>query len=123
MYTFDETEIIRDEPYDCNMTDEQAIDDCVIKWQGIVDHLKTEPDDVPEPDISSCALCFLYRNSACHGCPIRLKTGVGCCHKTPYNTYTDLQDVKPIPYEALISAAEQEVAFLKSLKGGSDDSD
>jgi len=61
----------------------------------------------------SCPLCTLFLKKDCFGCPVRNKTGIGFCYKTPYlssNRAFSLNDLF-----AFKTAALEEVTFLKSL--------
>jgi len=66
----------------------------------------------------SCALCRLFHDSGCHGCPVRGRTGRVGCLGTPYFAASKAQWGWRLggstPDEAH-TAAREEVAFLKSL--------
>ena len=80
------------------------------------------PDDVSVSD-ADCALCSLFLDLACHGCPIREKTGIPSCLGSPY---TDC--VIALGYwfhygnspsmDNFRKHAAQMVAFLESLREG-----
>jgi hypothetical protein len=65
-----------------------------------------------------CALCGLFLDDDCSGCPVRAKTGKPFCFDSPYvdasRALVWWQDCDGAPDQAL-GAAQAEVAFLKSL--------
>lgn len=96
-----------------------ALEASIEKWErnACADH----PDDVklgPE----YCPLCQLFWEDDCESCPIAAHTGQIFCKDTPYERadivayrwedYPDSENLR----EAFREAAEEEVAFLKSLR-------
>lgn len=57
----------------------------IAKWQSIVDG--TGSDD----GIRDCALCAIYVNNKCRGCPVFEKTKHIRCGLTPYDTWYNYQ--------------------------------
>jgi glutathione S-transferase len=45
-----------------------------------------------KPGAADCALCVLYYDNGCDGCPIKEHTGLGLCKETPYNAAYDAWD-------------------------------
>lgn len=61
---------------------------------------------------SECALCGLFAEDYCNGCPVRDKTEVFGCIGTPYGA---VQRTWSEGGPALIKATEDEVEFLQFL--------
>lgn len=61
----------------------------------------------------SCALCQLYLDDNCKGCPVRGRTGKRGCRGTPYDKWREfaLDDES----EERRQVAEEEELFLRSL--------
>ena len=72
---------------------------------GITDHIR-------DRGINACALCLAYWENDCEGCPVKNATGRQHCVGTPYEDYQLGND--------FISAAGQELEFLKGLRNGQD---
>lgn len=60
-----------------------------------------------------CALCELFFDKRCHGCPVAMKTGQILCYNTPYVATVKARD--DLNYKDFIVAEEKEVVFLESL--------
>lgn len=72
--------------------------------------------------ISGCALCSLFYERLCKGCPVMANTGINMCKDTPYEAVSDAVEEQETPEsddfastEKLVHACEAEVAFLRSL--------
>jgi hypothetical protein len=67
-----------------------------------------------------CALCLLFLNGRCVGCPVFKRTGQLYCRGTPYDKAAFLREYlfqgKESDRRGLIQACEEEVAFLESLR-------
>lgn len=63
-----------------------------------------------------CPLCTLFVANCCKDCPVKDKTGVTGCHKSPYYDYLyaqrNFQHIRP---DLVTKAAQLELDFLKSL--------
>lgn len=57
----------------------EALKGSIKKWSNIV-----KTTTVKDMGCANCPLCALFSSSFCKGCPVRLKTGVKYCYKTPY---------------------------------------
>jgi hypothetical protein len=63
-----------------------------------------------KPNSQHCALCALFHSDGCDGCPVRKRTGVPYCIKTPFrNAFLTFNTV------LFQSHALKELEFLKSL--------
>lgn len=86
----------------------------IEKWQTIVDFLKNNSqyfsmffeDGGPR----TCALCCAHFENNCLNCPVK-DAGYPYCEGTPYTKFSNSFDT-----DDLLSAAEAEVEFLKSLR-------
>lgn len=96
-----------------------ALEASIEKWErnARVDH----PDDV-KLGLTTCPLCRLFWGDDCESCPIAAHTGQIFCEDTPYERadiaagrWEDCPDSEALR-EAFREAAEEEVAFLKSLR-------
>lgn len=96
-----------------------ALEASIEKWErnARADH----PDEV-ELGPKTCPLCQLFWEDDCVDCPVAASTRLQFCEDTPYEwcedsaerweNYPDSKDLR----EAFREAAEEEVAFLKSLR-------
>ena len=98
-----------------------ALKGSIEKWKKIV--AGTGEDHGQE----NCPLCALFykddgsqeEDKECVGCPVMKKTGDPYCTSSPYVAWLDASPSGEIPTKAsspaLLDAAKQELAFLKSL--------
>lgn len=96
-----------------------ALEASIEKWEqnARADH----PDDV-KLGPTTCPLCRLFWKDDCVDCPVAASTGLRFCDDTPYERadivayrWEDSPDSENLR-EAFQEAAEEEVAFLKSLR-------
>ncbi len=104
----------------------QALNKSIAKWER-----NATTYDLWEVTLGilECALCQLFWDRNCKGCPVLEKTGATCCDETPYEhcsvayrtwKYTWLATT-PESWNTLLvgaafrRAARKEVAFLRSL--------
>jgi hypothetical protein len=86
----------------------EALRESIQKWESRAN------GNFLAPSPSHCPLCTLfYFDAYCKGCPVMERTGKDCCLGTPCETYQDAADSEGM--HLLISAAQEEVLFLKSL--------
>lgn len=68
---------------------------------------------------SDCPLCDRFIDIDCRGCPVAAATGQKGCRGSPYTAYKRLYDLssssEPGKSPEVIAAAQDELAFLKSL--------
>ena len=103
------------------MTTAQALKQSIAHWQRM---LKLSVEDIrnnkEEPLAPNCALCSLYIDGDCEGCPVKNKTGYVLCRKTPYKEAADLYyAIYKCTSRALKTfhkAVQKEIDFLGSLK-------
>ena len=76
---------------------------------------------------TGCALCGLFWDDHCTGCPVSTETGQTKCYGTPYRASVEARDewIRD-PYrnalrDATHAAARDEAAFLRSLLTGGED--
>ncbi len=65
-----------------------------------------------------CALCKMFYNQGCRGCPVKERTHMRYCTGSPYQEAEDAADDDR--FEDFIAAAEAELEFLKSLREEND---
>lgn len=80
-----------------------ALRESIRKWEFVVKELEASPCRKIVCDAEGCALCQLYLENNCIGCPVKKNIGLSYCVGTPFKPIPTLQD------------ARSEVAFLKSL--------
>lgn len=91
------------------MSDGDLIDISIEKFELILEGiLSREVIHAHWKALYSCALCRVYINSGCEGCPIKNKTGFTSCLKTPFDRFTN--------YFLESSDVEAEIDFLKELR-------
>jgi hypothetical protein len=88
---------------------------CIRKWRYIVQYYKKGGERILEDGGShTCSLCMQFGCNGCDGCPVKEKTGLSACKKTPYWRYTNAMGVAASKVKAL-KAAEAEVEFLVDI--------
>jgi hypothetical protein len=87
-----------------------ALEQSIAKWEGIV--AGTGNDHGPR----NCGLCQIFINSNCSGCPVAERAGATCCRNTPYREYCNARADLGERHPSTLAHAEEEVAFLKSLR-------
>jgi hypothetical protein len=102
----------------------EALDASIAKWEKNASVLCSNKVLIGAED---CPLCLLFNNDetdegeCCIGCPVYEKTGKVGCKDTPYYlaqiAFVDWSILdKNEDYELFITAARDEVTFLKSLR-------
>ena len=95
--------------FPAEMTDKEALEDCIEKWQTLVSYYSNPKNTTgPVADPDSCALCHKYWEKSdypCRECPIAIQTGEPYCEKTPLATLKDMN----------LEIATKEVQFLKDI--------
>jgi hypothetical protein len=97
-----------------------ALEASIAHWEA---NAVAETPEKVKIGILSCALCRLFLDEGCIGCPVRAKTGVTRCNKTPYvaahaalRCWTVWRGDKT--RDDFHAAARAEVEFLKGLRAG-----
>ena len=73
------------ERWPADMTVDQALDESILKWTAIRNHIEKHAVSLDDGGIQTCALCVMFWvNEECEGCPVSLHTGIGGCSDTPY---------------------------------------
>lgn len=89
----------------------EALEDSITKWEGLAMFAR-EDGILPHADADTCALCDLYLENQCAGCPVAEATRQTGCLGTPY-----IQYVRGRENPALAARmAEAEKNFLISLR-------
>ena len=91
----------------------EAIELSIQKWKSMI-YLLERGFEIEDGGMSTCALCELFWYGGCDGCPIANKTGAYGCNGTPYIEWEALVNDEGV-YD--IELAQEELAFLESLKG------
>lgn len=68
--------------------------------------------------VTECALCALFFDNRCSGCPVARRTGVTACRGTPYAAAAEAGEIEDWP--AFDIAAKAEIEFLERLLPGED---
>ena len=111
-----------------------ALEASIEHWKEIAAGQSTDTSG------EACALCMMFRHdndlcggrpvalrsgmALCGGCPVALRSGMALCGNTPYRNVYDAKIkmlARPrnkVVLEAFRVAAEEEVAFLESLREG-----
>ena len=83
-------------------------------WIEMRDNKNTEE----KPIADHCALCQLFYNKGCNGCPISGKTGATYCRDSPYELADERFDTRlnsPKAWESWQEAANVMIQFLEKL--------
>ena len=64
-----------------------------------------------------CALCALFLESRCDGCPVKKKTGLHLCQGTPWESAAYAFAAFGVESRQFRAAARKMLAFLRRLKG------
>jgi hypothetical protein len=96
----------------------KALKLCIRKWKYIVRYYENAGQAFLDDGGSwTCALCALFLDASCEGCPVRAKTGLAECKDTPYcdhyNVFKNSMDLR-----SALKFARQEVKFLESILKG-----
>lgn len=100
------------------MRDVVALYDSILHWKN--DNVGLSNSELANISPDSCALCSIYFDKACKGCPVKEKTSNPVCISSPYAKvslllvlwYESEADTKPEGFEA---AVQNEIEFLESL--------
>ena len=65
---------------------------------------------------SKCALCDLYYEDFCRGCPVRMRTGITNCAGTPYRKAVRLLSYYHISGYCLVEASDAATAFRAAAR-------
>ena len=69
---------------------------------------------------NNCALCGMFFEKSCRGCPVKEKTSKDSCMGTPYDQVSVIysnrkSDFDVYKSEEFLAAAKRELSFLESL--------
>ncbi len=100
---------------EANLSDLELLTLSIQKWEAVVSLLE-KGTFVHDGSGSTCALCERPREGrrACPECPIHEETGELGCGGTPYIDWDLALDNEDM--DAMLDAARDELAFLKSLR-------
>lgn len=92
-----------------------ALLESIAHWE----RMRDDPCCHERPGIADCALCGLFSNLRCRGCPVAEKTENIRCRETPHSEADLAWRLAQYPTEETLSAwraaAQAEIDFLKSL--------
>lgn len=100
------------------MTKSEALEASILHWQ---ENVKAErPEDV-RMGPANCALCSLFFEDGCKGCPVMRRTGYSRCEDTPYERadgafYMWYKTYDDDACDDFRKCAQAEVDFLISLR-------
>lgn len=77
--------------------------------------MRDDPHGPERPTGDMCALCNLFLDKECAGCPVAQRAGHLMCKGTPYHYAHWLFYTIPLPDADWRRAAQAEIKFLKSL--------
>jgi len=100
-----------------NKTTLEALKKSIEKWEKIV------AEEGEDRGGENCALCELFAEDECVGCPVYAKTGKTDCKGTPYKDwhehqrdhFYELEEPLVVRCPKCKEIAQKEVEFLKSL--------
>ena len=95
-----------------NKTTLTALNGSIEHWKRLATGKRQPHEDL---GADHCALCVLYMNNGCQGCPVARATGERYCRGTPYPRADALGDEFTLDSRQFKAAAKKELAFLKSL--------
>lgn len=88
----------------------EALEASIAKWEK---NARVRNLDNAQIYSDTCALCDLFYEDDCTGCPVQRKTGLKECSGTPWVDCCEIKNDDDI--EGFRAAAREEVKFLKSL--------
>lgn len=93
----------------------EALEESIKKWEDIAAGTGVDLGK------RNCALCGLFWDNDCVGCPVFKITGFTGCRETPYTKFMfsvrDSGSGRQAKTEEEKELAQREVDFLKSLRG------
>lgn len=94
----------------------RALHSAIAHWE---ENLASAPDGV-SVGVRRCALCNLFLQEACEGCPVAEATGQTRCNNSPYMGVLDALDIWDSEQsednsQNVKQAVQAELDFLKSL--------
>lgn len=90
----------------------RALQGSIRKWEKILLGTGTDLGH------NNCPLCKLFHKHDCKGCPVQEETGQRWCAGTPYEAWSDAQQLvgdKPSRNKNKLFEARRELDFLRSL--------
>jgi len=95
-----------------------ALEQSIEKWTVIVEALISGKFmKIIDGGDGTCALCRLFANEFCDGCPVKEKTDHSRCSHTPYFDYIGAtESLDDAGREIRLICAKRELAFLESLR-------
>jgi len=90
----------------------KALKGSIAKWKGIL------AGKISDEGTVNCPLCrmFFFHTPHCSECPVKKKTGLSHCRRTPYEKWSNIDGLDgTADTPKLKHIAGQEVTFLTSL--------
>lgn len=78
--------LVKIRPWPKRLTKKRALQLSIRKWKALVDAGFLYLADAEDGSYLTCALCYLYIDSDCSGCPIADYVDDTGCDGTPYET-------------------------------------
>ena len=104
------------------MNKAEALEASIAHWE---ENARARVPSDASLGVTNCALCKLYHDNFCQGCPVYEETGKDRCSGTPFQRAyrllcvwrsEDRLDAVGRRAEEFRAAAQEEVDFLKSLR-------
>lgn len=113
--TLDPTAAFYDAVDEAAGDDAALLDLSIAKWRVIAAWIEEHHALLHEGGADTCALCAVYWDLTCGGCPIA-QDGHPGCGDTPYHEFTLSEDV-----EVKLRSAYEEIAYLEDLRAKGDE--
>lgn len=86
----------------------------IAKWEA---NAKVSSFSKAEIFNDTCALCDLFYDEGCRGCPVAEETGNPCCEGSPWSVVLRIWEscLEEMDLESFREASAKEAAFLTSL--------
>ena len=101
---------------------EQLLNYSIAKWDYIVSLMRDSGEVINDGGTDTCALCHVYYEDGCEGCPIFKETGRDNCLGTPYSRYTEYRFGRA-PFDDSYNGAVDMKNYLVRLRNKEQDGD
>ena len=90
----------------------KALKQSIAHWKRLATGKREDYEDI---GIHDCALCQIFFEDGCDGCPVMKKTGEQSCKRTPYTEAAEAEDEFSLDSTEFHAEAKRMLEFLKSL--------
>lgn len=91
-----------------------ALEESIQHWERLSTHTNSEYEDISS---DHCALCSLFLDKGCNGCPVAQRTGRRGCKGSPWEKVAEVYySVTPHNTTKFTLHAKEELDFLISLR-------